>query len=377
MENSRKAILLMNLGSPDSTSVKDLRKYLNEFLMDERVIDVPWLLRTVLVRGLIVPLRAPKSAKAYKSIWTKDGSPLIALSNQLRDAVQAKTDLPVELAMRYGSPSPKDAMDSLQQQYPQLEELIVVPLYPHYAWSSYETAVEYAVTIHKKEKYKFRLSIVPPFYKDESYIESLADSMRPYLEKPFDLLVFSYHGIPERHIKKRQADGVHDVNDPDKCCTDPVIQEVCYRHQVITTTKLVAGKLGLPPEKYTLSFQSRLGRDPWLKPYTAKSLEEWPGKGYKKIVLACPAFVSDCLETLEEMGEEGREIFLEAGGESFTLVPCLNTNAKWVDAVLELSSKASEFSCLNEACRKDGSRQCISLVKPCPYNLSLDSRSSK
>ena len=172
---TRKAILLMNLGSPDSTSVRDLRKYLNEFLMDERVIDIPKVLRTILVKGLIVPLRAPRSAKAYKSIWTKDGSPLIVISNQLRDAVQAKTDLPVVVAMRYGTPSPKDTMDALQKEYPALDELIVVPLYPHYAWSSYETAVEYAVEIHKKNNYRFRLSIVPPFYRNDSYIASLAD----------------------------------------------------------------------------------------------------------------------------------------------------------------------------------------------------------
>ncbi|RYY52872.1 MAG: ferrochelatase [Chitinophagaceae bacterium] len=369
MENPRKAILLMNLGSPDSTSVKDLRKYLNEFLMDERVIDIPYLLRSILVKGIIVPLRAPKSAKAYKSIWTKDGSPLIVLTKQLQQAVQAKTDMPVEIAMRYGNPTPTEAMDRLKKNYPDLEEVIVVPLYPHYAWSSYETAVIFAQELYLKGKYPFRLSIVPPFYKDDAYIEALADSMRPYTKDPFDLLVFSYHGIPERHIKKRQPAGVHDVTDPDHCCTDPVIQEVCYRHQVITTTRLVAEKLGLPPEKYTLSFQSRLGRDPWLQPYTAKSLEAWPGKGYKKILLACPAFVSDCLETLEEMGEEGREIFLHNGGESFTLIPCLNTNAKWVDTVLELSAKAAQVSCLNKACRENGSRQCISTVQPCPYNL--------
>ncbi|MET0635798.1 MAG: ferrochelatase [Chitinophagaceae bacterium] len=338
--NIRKAILLMNLGSPDSTSTKDLRKYLNEFLMDERVIDIPEFWRRILVKGLIVPLRAPKSAKAYRSIWTKDGSPLIVLSRLLKEAVQRKTDIPVEIAMRYGSPSPKDSMDLLKKKYPKLEELVLVPLYPHYAWSSYETAVEYAIDVHKKEGYDFRLSFVPPFYKNESYINSLANSIRPYLDKPFDLLVFSYHGIPERHVIKRHATGVHNVQDPDQCCSDPSVQEVCYRHQVITTMKLVAAKLGLPADKYTLSFQSRLGRDPWLKPYTAKKLEEWPGEGYKKIMVVCPAFVSDCLETLEEMGEEGKEIFLEAGGESFTLIPCLNTNEKWVDTVLELSRNA-------------------------------------
>lgn len=330
----------MNLGSPDSTSVKDLRKYLNEFLMDERVIDVPKWWRTILVKGIIVPLRAPKSAEAYRSIWTKEGSPLIVLTNQLKEALQKETDLPVEVCMRYGNPTPKLAMDNLKKKYPSLKEVILVPLYPHYAWSSYETAVEYAKEIYKQEGYSFKLSIVPPFYKDETYIDALADSMRPYTQQEFDLFVFSYHGIPERHITKRHAPGAHDVHSVDSCCTDAAIQEVCYRHQVITTTQLVAQKLGLPREKYTLSFQSRLGRDPWLQPYTAKKLAEWPKEGYKKILLACPAFVSDCLETLEEMGEEGREIFKEAGGESFTLIPCMNTNAKWVSGILTLVEKA-------------------------------------
>jgi len=340
MNHVEKAILLMNLGSPDSTSVKDLKKYLNEFLMDERVIDVPKWWRTILVKGIIVPTRAPKSAEAYRSIWTKEGSPLIVITNQLKEALEKETDLPVEVCMRYGNPSPKAAMDNLKKNYPSLKEVILVPLYPHYAWSSYETAAEYAKEIHKKEGYTFKLNIVPPFYKDEAYIDALADSMRPYLQQDFDLLVFSYHGIPERHITKRHAPGTHDVHSPDSCCTNAAAQEVCYRHQVITTMQLVAEKLGLPKEKYTLSFQSRLGRDPWLQPYTAQKLAEWPKQGYKKIVLACPAFVSDCLETLEEMGKEGRHIFMEAGGESFTLIPCMNTDPKWVKGLLTLVEKA-------------------------------------
>lgn len=330
----------MNLGSPDSTSVKDLKKYLNEFLMDERVIDVPKWWRTILVKGIIVPTRAPKSAEAYRSIWTKEGSPLIVITNQLKEALQKETDLPVEVCMRYGNPSPKAAMDNLKKNYPSLKEVILVPLYPHYAWSSYETAAEYAKEIHKKEGYAFKLNIVPPFYKDEAYIDALAESIRPYLQQDFDLLVFSYHGIPERHITKRDAPGTHDVYSPNRCCTDAAAQEVCYRHQVITTMQLAAEKLGLPKEKYTLSFQSRLGRDPWLQPYTAQKLTEWPKQGYKKIALACPAFVSDCLETLEEMGKEGRHIFMEAGGESFTLIPCMNTNPEWVKGLLALVKKA-------------------------------------
>ncbi len=336
MNNPEKAILLMNLGSPDSTSVGDLRKYLNQFLMDKRVIDAPAWLRTILVKGIIVPFRAPKSAKAYRSIWTKEGSPLIVLTKQLKDELQKEMDWPVGICMRYGNPSPRQAMDELIRQYPSIKEVTLLPLYPHYAWSSYETAVEYAVRQFEQGDYPFSLQIVPPFYDRDIYIDALADSIRPYLNQDYDLFVFSYHGIPERHITKRHSAGAHNLKAADSCCSDPALQAYCYRHQVITTTRLVAEKLGIPRGKYALSFQSRLGRDPWLQPYTAASLAQWPAQGYKKIVLACPAFISDCLETIEEMGEEGKEIFLQAGGERFTLVPCLNTHEKWVSAASQL-----------------------------------------
>jgi ferrochelatase len=327
----------MNLGSPDSTSVKDLRRYLNEFLMDERVIDVAKWWRTILVKGIIVPLRAPKSAKAYQSVWTSEGSPLIVLTRQLQKAVSTKTDLPVEICMRYGNPSPKSAMDALKQNYPSVKEVILLPLYPHYAMSSYETAVEYVKDIHQRQGYPFSLQVVPPFYKDENYIAALSDSIRPYLSNDFDLLLFSYHGIPERHVRKTDCTGKHCLQSPDCCQVGSPAHAFCYRHQVVTTTELVAKQLGIPEGKYAYSFQSRLGRDPWLKPYTAKWLEHLPNEGVKKLMVVCPAFVSDCLETLEEMGEEGKEIFLHAGGEQFTLIPCMNSNEKWVDTVLKLT----------------------------------------
>ncbi len=337
MQQATRAILLMNLGSPDSTSVKDLRKYLSEFLMDERVIDVAEWWRTILVKGIIVPFRAPKSAKAYASVWTPEGSPLIVLTKQLQRAAQEKTDLPIEVCMRYGNPSPKQAMDSLQKKYPGLKEVILIPLYPHYAMSSYETAVEYARRWHLEGQYSFDLSIVPPFYQEENYIGALTASIRPFMEEEFDLLLFSYHGIPERHVKKSDCTGSHCLQVKDCCQVASEAHATCYRHQVLKTTELVAQQLNLPPHKYAFSFQSRLGRDPWLQPYTAKWLETLPSEGVRKLVVVCPAFVSDCLETLEEMGEEGRDIFLRAGGERFTLVPCMNDHPHWVDTLLELS----------------------------------------
>lgn len=330
----------MNLGSPDSTEVKDVRKYLDEFLMDGRVIDTPLLWRALLVKGIIVPFRAPKSAVAYRSIWTKEGSPLIVISKQLQEALQQQVEEPVALAMRYGAPAPWTAFDELLEQQPDLEEVVLVPLYPHYAMSSYETAVEYAKTIHRKKKYSFKLTVVPPFYDDPAYLEALVDSIKPYLDKEYDKIVFSYHGIPERHVQKSDVTGQHCLKTDDCCSVDSEAHKTCYRHQCIVTTNKVAQALNIPASKYTFSFQSRLGRDEWLKPYTAVRLTEWPKEGVKKLLVLCPAFVSDCLETLEEMGEEGREIFLHAGGEEFTLLPCLNVHPMWVKALRGLLEKA-------------------------------------
>ncbi len=329
----RRGIILMNLGSPDSTEVKDVRRYLNEFLMDERVIDMPFLARFLLVRGIISPFRAPKSAEAYKTIWTKEGSPLIELTRQLRTALQQQVDEPVEIAMRYGNPSMKTAFDELLKKEPQLEEVIAVPLYPHYAMSSYETAVEHAKTVHKKEGYTFSLNFINPYYNNTDYIEALAESMKPYLQQEYDHILFSYHGVPERHIHKGDVTGNHCLKVNNCCEVDSPAHAQCYRHQCLVTTKLVAEKLGIGADKYSFSFQSRLGRDEWLKPYTAKRFEELPAEGKKKILVACPAFVSDCLETLEEIAEQGKETFMHAGGESFTMIPCLNVHPLWVKAL--------------------------------------------
>jgi protoporphyrin/coproporphyrin ferrochelatase len=331
---SKRGIILMNLGSPDSTEVGDVKRYLNEFLMDEKVIDYPYLLRYLLVRGIIVPLRAPKSAKAYQSIWTDEGSPLMVISEQLRQAVQNKVTEPVVLAMRYGNPTPKVAFDKLVGLTANLEEVILVPLYPHYAMSSYETAVEYAKDIHKKEGYKFKLTIIPPYYKENNYLNALAESIRPFLEKDYDHILFSYHGVPERHIKKGDVTGCHCLKVENCCSVDSPAHEYCYAHQCKKTTEMITEMLGIPKEKYSVSFQSRLGREEWLKPYTAKRLEEMPKEGIKKLLVACPAFVSDCLETLEEIAEEGKEEFLHAGGEEFTMIPCLNTHPAWVETIV-------------------------------------------
>ena len=332
-QNVKRGILLMNLGSPNSTEVKDVRTYLSEFLMDEKVIDLPYILRLLLVRGIIVPFRAPKSAEAYRTIWTDQGSPLIQLTRDLQKEVQKKSEEPVEIIMRYGNPDPSIGFEQLMEKVPGLEEVILFPLYPHFAMSSYETAVDYAYEVHKKKNYPFKLTTIKPHYDQPAYINALAASILPWLDQEFDQVVFSYHGIPQRHIRKSDTTGQHCLSVHDCCNVDSVAHKTCYRHQVFTTTKLVTEKLGLPASKYSISFQSRLGKG-WLEPFTDIRLAQLPGEGIKKILIICPAFVSDCLETLEEIAERGKETFMEAGGERFTMIPCLNTHPLWVDCIV-------------------------------------------
>jgi protoporphyrin/coproporphyrin ferrochelatase len=333
MNEQNKAIVLMNLGSPDSTNVKDVKKYLTEFLMDERVIDKPYLLRTLLVKGIIVPFRAKNSSEAYKKIWTKNGSPLIEITKQFQNEVRKNFTEPVEVVMRYGNPSAEYILRKLHKENPKLQEIILLPLYPHYAMSSYETAVEDVKSVHKKKRYTSSIKTIKPFYNEANYINALAESIRPYLNTDYDKILFSYHGIPERHVKKTDVTGHHCLQVNDCCHKDSPAQNFCYRHQTITTTELITRALAIPAEKVEQTFQSRLGRDPWLLPFTAVRLSELPKEGIKKVLVVCPAFVSDCLETLEEMVMQGREIFMDAGGESFTVIPCMNTQPLWIQTV--------------------------------------------
>lgn len=331
-ETTRTAVLLMNLGSPDSTAVKDVKKYLNQFLMDERVIDLPLIARALLVRGIIVPFRAAKSAEAYKTIWTDKGSPLVVLTKELQGALQKEIEAPVFIAMRYGSPDVKQALRLMRDQLPYLEEVIVVPLYPHYAMSSYETAVANAKKVHAENHFAFRLRVIKPFYNNPAYIKALSSHIGPWLEKEYDHILFSYHGIPERHIRKSDITHNHCLANGNCCDNNSPAHAFCYRHQVFTTTKMVVEALGIPESKYSVSFQSRLGKG-WLQPFTDIRLEEMPAEGIKKLLVVCPAFVSDCLETLEEIAERGKESFMLAGGESYDMIPCLNTNPLWVKAI--------------------------------------------
>jgi protoporphyrin/coproporphyrin ferrochelatase len=342
----KRGILLMNLGSPDSTDVKDVRNYLGEFLMDKRVIDIPYLSRLLLIKGIIVPFRAAKSAEAYRTIWTSKGSPLIELTRQQQAALQQQVPEPVEISMRYRNPGAKEGIEKLIKRLPGLEEVIAVPLYPHYAMSSYETAVEHVKSVHKKNNYSFNLRFVKPFYDHADYIHALAESMKPYLNKEHDHILFSYHGIPSRHIRKSDITGSHCLRSTNCCNIDSLAHAHCYRHQCFTTTDLVTSQLGIKKDKFSISFQSRLGKG-WLEPFTDIRLEQMPSEGIKKLLVICPAFISDCLETLEEIAERGKETFMKAGGETYSMIPCLNVQPSWIQALKEIINETvlqSNFS---------------------------------
>ena len=327
----KRAVLLVNLGSPKSTSVADVRSYLREFLGDERVIDLPKPLRWLLLEGIILRTRPKKSAHAYQSIWTKDGSPLVltSISVQKKLAATLGKDIPVYLAMRYGEPSIPGVLKQMKADG--IEEVFLMPQYPHYAMSSWETVV---VKVYEDAKQLFptlKIDLLQHFYQDSDYIEALYQVTEPYLKKPHDLLLFSYHGIPERHLRKGDPSKGHCLKVDDCCSHCSPVQSTCYRAQVFATTKALAKRAGIEQTKYSVSFQSRLAGEPWLRPFTDKELERFPKEGIKHILVMCPAFVADCLETLEEISEEAKETFLEAGGESFEQIPCLNDQTPYID----------------------------------------------
>lgn len=343
MHNATKGVLLMNLGSPDSFQVADVNRYLTEFLMDKRVMDFNYLLRSWLVKAMIVPRRAPQSAKAYESIWQTEGSPLIVITEQLRDELEKIIALPVAYTMRYGKPKPQLAFEQLLHKSPNLKEVLLLPLYPHYAMSSFETAVLYVEKAYKSGKYPFKLNCLKPYFADERYVNSLCESLKPYLQEAYDHILFSYHGVPERHIYKGDITRTHCLKTVDCCNVDSPAHNFCYRHQCLRTMHLVIEKLQLNPAKVSASFQSRLGKEVWLQPYTAERLQAMPQEGIKKLLILCPAFVSDCLETLEEIGEEGKETFLHSGGEKFTMVPCLNTQDTWLESLAYWVKNSADY----------------------------------
>lgn len=328
----KKGVLLVNLGSPDSTKVKDVKKYLGEFLMDERVIDMSYLKRLFLVKGIILNTRPKKTAVAYKKIWQKDGSPLVVLSEKFHKKVSEKTKIPVALAMRYGTMSIENGITELNNLG--VDHIFLIALYPHYAMSSFETVEVKVLEIQKKSYPKIKVNTFPAFYNEINYIKAMSDNIKKNMEGfKYDYILFSYHGIPERHIRISDPTKTHCKIDSTCCNLPSKAHQTCYRHQCFETTKEIVRIIGLKEGTYGNSFQSRLLRDPWLKPYTDFEFERLANEGIKNLIVLTPSFVTDCLETLEEIAIEGKNQFMKAGGESYKHIPCLNDDNQWVDVV--------------------------------------------
>jgi ferrochelatase len=325
-----KGVLLVNLGSPESPNTKDVRSYLDQFLMDERVIDLPKWLRTFLVKGIILNTRPKKSAEAYKKIWWKEGSPLIVLSQKLKDKVQTNVSVPIVLAMRYGNPSIKSGLELLNKKG--VSEVLIVPLYPQFAMATTETILVLAEKIRINFFPKMKFTSLPSFYGHPDYIRVLGNSIQESLQgKNWEHLLFSYHGVPERHIRKSDITKSHCKIDGKCCFTKSPAHQYCYRHQCEITSIKVAEYLDLKKGTYSTSFQSRVSIiGSWLKPYTDKTVSSFAKKGTKELAIATPAFISDCLETLEEIGMEAAEDFEEKGGKKLHVIPCINDRDDWV-----------------------------------------------
>lgn len=325
-------VLLINLGTPGGADVTSVRLYLREFLTDKRVIDLPAPIRYLLVYAFILPFRPQKSAHAYKAIWTKAGSPLLSHSLDLVDQLQQQMgqNYKIALGMRYGKPSIREAIDSLME----CNSLTVLPLYPQYSSAATGSSIEEVMRILASKEVIPSLRIIRDFYANPVYIKAQAQIIKAHLEDQNHLL-FSYHGIPERQIIKC---GCHSV------CSGicPEISDNnqgCYKAQCHQTSQLLAMELKLDPNQYTSAFQSRLGKTPWIKPYTDEVLADLAEKGIKNLTIACPSFVTDCLETLEEIGIRAKQQWLTLGGEQFTLIPCMNSDPVWVRALMDLSGK--------------------------------------
>jgi protoporphyrin/coproporphyrin ferrochelatase len=328
---SKRAVLLVNLGSPDSTSVPDVRRYLREFLGDERVLDLPAAARWLLLEGIILRTRPKKSAHAYAEIWQPEGSPLIITSKSVQKKLSARlgADTPVYLAMRYGNPSIASVVAQIAADG--VEEILLFPQYPHYAMSSWETVVVKVFEEAARLAPRLRIETVQPFYQDADYIEALYEVCQPYFARAHDHVLFSYHGIPERHLRKGDSSKAHCLKVHDCCTTCSPAHATCYRAQCMATTRALVARAGLPAEKHSVSFQSRLAGEPWLSPFTDYELARLPKEaGKKNLLILCPAFVADCLETIEEISGEGREIFMGAGGERFEQIPCLNDQPAYI-----------------------------------------------
>jgi len=333
MKIGKTGVLLVNLGTPDAPRAPEVRRYLREFLSDPRVIDIPAAARFALVNGVIAPFRASKSAEAYEKVWTERGSPLLTHGLDLRDGLRQRlAGTPVELGMRYGNPSIASALEALRAAA--CDRILCAPLYPQYASSSTGSSLERVYGEAARRWNTPYVQVLPPFYDDPRFLDAFAAVGRPVLDelRP-DHVLFSYHGLPERHCTKSDETGRHCLQRPD--CCDAIVEanRNCYRAHCFATTRGLRQRLGLDESNSTITFQSRLGRTPWIRPYTDEELVRLAQAGTKRLAVFCPAFVADCLETLEEIGIRAEASFREAGGETLRLVPSLNATPAWVDGL--------------------------------------------
>lgn len=336
MGTKKTGVLLIQLGTPDSPERNDVARYLREFLMDPRVIDIPYFSRLLLVKGIIVPFRAPKSSRIYKELWTLGNgvSPLLTHTQNVVKLVQDRfgsENVTVEMAMRYQNPSMESVLDKMRRA--NYDQIIIIPLFPQYASASTGSALDKAMEIIKKWWVIPEIKMVAQFYDHEGYIDSIVERAKAFNLADYDKIMFSYHGLPERQVDKVYDDGL--------CSDQPCEREVndhnkfCYKATCYATSRLLAAKLGLTEDQYTVSFQSRLDKK-WIEPFSDKIIEKWGAEGAKRVLAFSPAFVADCLETLIEIGEEYQELFVEHGGEKVQLVPSSNDHPRFIDCLEDL-----------------------------------------
>ncbi|MGY4386677.1 ferrochelatase [Pedobacter sp. UYP24] len=333
----KKGVLLVNLGTPDSPEVADVRKYLDQFLMDERVIDINAFKRTLLVKGIIVPFRSPKTSKLYKEIWDENGSPLLYYSRIQAALLQEKlgADYHVELAMRYQNPSILSALEKMKAGL--VESIKVIPMFPQYASASTGSVIQHVMDLVSKWATVPAISFVNSFYSNELIIETFAENAVKYDPSSYDHILFSFHGLPERQLLKCDHTGHYCLKSDGCCLSINDTNKFCYSAQGHHTAKLIADKLNIPASNYTVCFQSRLGKEPWVQPYTTDVLKKLAAEGKKRLLVFSPAFVADCLETLYEITVEYHEEFKALGGEEVQLVESLNDHPKFIQALAEMA----------------------------------------
>ena len=337
MDEKSHAILLLNLGSPKELTKKSVRDYLKVFLSDDYVVDIPKIIQQLIVRLFILPFRPKTTLHAYSQIWRKDGSPLIVSTHKIAEKLSKKTNSKVSVAMRYEEPSIKDALIELREEG--YKNITVVPLYPHNAMATVITTQVEVMKISKEYFQDANIKFIEPFYDNPMYIDAMVKSIKPYLEnKNFEKIIFSYHGIPERQARKTDKTGSHCFESEDCCEQNNLGSKDCYKSHTVKASNQIASSLGLENDAWEIAYQSRIGPG-WLKPFTDKRLASLPGEGKKSIAVVCPSFISDCLETLEEIDIRGRNTFIDAGGEDMTYIPCLNETDLTIELIQDLVKK--------------------------------------